>query len=45
MVADSLIKTLSVIQHEHFMEMIRIEDKRELLAFIKREDDLRYAFQ
>ena len=45
MVADGLTKALSVIKHEHFVGMTGIEDKRELLASIKREDDLRDAFQ
>ena len=45
MVANGFTKALSVIKHEHFMEMIEIEDKRELLASIKRQDDLRDTFQ
>ena len=45
MVADGLTKALSVIKHEYFVGMTGIEDKRELLAFIKREDDFRDAFQ
>ncbi len=32
---DDLIKALSLTKHEHFMGIIDIEDKRELLAFIK----------
>ena len=35
MLADGLIKALSVIKHEHFVGMTRIEDKRERLASIK----------
>ena len=45
MVADGLTKALSVIKHEYFVGMTGIEDKRELLASIKREDDLRDVFQ
>ena len=40
MMADGLTKALSVIKHEHFVGMTGIEDKKELLAFIKREDNL-----
>ena len=43
-VADSLIKALSIKKHEHFVGMTRIEDKKELLASIKREENLRDAF-
>ena len=43
--ADSLTKALSVVKHEYFVGMTGIEDQRELLASIKREDDLRDAFQ
>ena len=45
MVADGLTKALSVIKHKDFVGMTGIEDKRELLASIKPEDDLRDAFQ
>ena len=45
MVADGVTKALSVIKHEHFVGMTGIEDKKELLASIKREDDRRDAFQ
>ena len=41
---DSFTKALSVINYEHFVAMIGIEDKKELLASIKRDDDLRDAF-
>lgn len=44
MMADGFTKALSVIKHEHFVGMIRIEDKSEVLAFIKPEDDLEDAF-
>ena len=44
MVANGLIKALSVIKHEYFMGMTEIDDKKELLASIKREDDLRDAY-
>ena len=44
MVTNGLTKALSVIKHKHFMGMTEIEDKRELLTFIKRKDDLRDAF-
>lgn len=39
------LKALSVIKHKYFMEIIEIKDKKELLAFIKREDNFRDAFQ
>ena len=44
-IVDSFTKALSVIKYEHFVAMIGIEDKKELLASIKRDDDLRDAFQ
>lgn len=36
---------LPVIKHKKFIRMISIENQEELLAFIKREDNLRDAFQ
>ena len=45
MVANGLTKALSIIKYEHFMGMIRIEDKRERLAFIKWKDDFKDACQ
>ena len=45
MMADGLTKALSVIKHEHFVGMTGIENKKELLASIKRKDNLRDAFQ
>ena len=36
---------MSVIEHGHFVGMTKVEDKKELLASIKREDDRRDAFQ
>ncbi len=45
MVADGLTKGLSVVQHKGFVRMTGVEDKKELLASIKREEDLGDAFQ
>ena len=42
--ADGFTKDLSIIKHEHFVGMTEMEDKKELLASIKREDDFRDAF-
>lgn len=35
MIANSLIKILSIVKYEYFMRMIEIKDKKKLLAFIK----------
>ena len=43
--ADGFTKGLSVIKYEHFVRIIGIKDKKELLASIKQEDDLRDACQ
>lgn len=45
MIANSFTKFLSVIKHKHFIEIIKIENKKKLLASIKWEDDLKNAFQ
>lgn len=45
MVTDGLTKALSFIKHKNFVEMTKIEDQRERLASIKREDDLKDVFQ
>ena len=45
MMANDFTKTLSVIKHVHFVRIVGIKDNKELLASIKREDDLRDAFQ
>ncbi len=40
MVADGLTKTLSSVQrHDSFVRMTGIEDQKDLLASIKREED------
>lgn len=44
MMANGFTKDLSVIKHEHFVRMIRIEDESKVLASIKLEDDLKDAF-
>lgn len=44
MIADSLIKGLPIINHKHFVGMTNIENKNELLASIKREDNFRDVF-
>lgn len=43
--ADNLVKALLVVKHEYFMGMTKIKDKKELLAFIKQEDNLKDTFQ
>lgn len=43
--ADGITKALPVIKHKHFMKMTEIVDKKQLLASIKWEDNLRDAFQ
>ena len=45
MVADGLTKDLSVVKHKGFVRMTGVEDQKELLASIKREEDLGDAFQ
>lgn len=45
MVTDGLTKALSFIKHKNFVEMTKIEDQKERLASIKREDDLKDVFQ
>ena len=45
MIADGLTKALLINKHEHFVGMTGIEEKRELWASIKQEDDFRDAFQ
>lgn len=44
MMADSLTKALLIIKYKHFMEMTKIENKKKLLAFIKRKNNLRDFF-
>ena len=44
MMADGFINTLSILNPKHFVGMREIEDKKELLASIKREDNFRDAF-
>lgn len=43
--ANGLTKALSVVKYKDFVRMTRIEDQRDGLAFIKKEDNLRDAFQ
>ena len=45
MVANSVTKALLVIKHEYFLRIIKIREKKELLASIKQKDDLRDTFQ
>lgn len=45
MIVDSLRKALLVIKYKQFLGMIRIKNKKELLAFIKLEDDLKDAYE
>lgn len=45
MVANSFIKVLLVIKYKNFLGIIRIEDKKELLASIKQKNDLKNTFQ
>lgn len=44
MIDNSLIKTLLIIKHKHFMSMRKIENKKEILVSIKREDNLKNTF-
>lgn len=44
MVVDELTKALLIIKYKDFVKVTRIEDQREFLASIKREDNLRDAF-
>lgn len=44
-VTDDLIKVLLVIKHKKLVKMTSIEDQKEFLTFIKREDNLRDTFQ
>lgn len=43
--ANGLIKTLTVIKYEHFVKILEIKNKKELLASIKGKDNLKDAFQ
>ena len=45
MLADGLTKALSTAKHEPFVVMISIEDQKDRLAFIKKEENLRDALQ
>lgn len=45
MMANNLTKALSIIKHEYFVEMIKIKDKRKILAFIKQKNNFRDTFQ
>lgn len=45
MIADGLTKALPVIKHKEFVGMTGVKDQEEPLASIKREHDLRDAFQ
>lgn len=45
MIADALTKALSASKHEDFVKMTGIEDQRERLASLKKENDLREALQ
>lgn len=42
--ANSLIKPLSIIKYKYFVKIIGIENKKELLTFIKEENDLKNTF-
>lgn len=42
--ANSLTKALLVIKYKHFIGMTGIKDKKELLAFIKQENNIKDAF-
>lgn len=44
-VIDNLTKFLLVIKHKYFMGIIRIENKKKLLIFIKQKDNFRDIFQ
>lgn len=42
--ANSLIKALIVIKYKYFIRMTEIKDKKELLASIKQENNLKDVF-
>lgn len=41
---NNYIKTLLIIKHKHFVQVIKIKDKKELLAFIKKKTVLKIFF-
>lgn len=43
--ANSLIKAMPVIKYENYLGMTEIKNKREVLASIKQEDDIRDIFE
>ena len=45
MAADGLTTALSIADHESFVGMTSIEDQKDLLASIKKEEDLKDALQ
>lgn len=45
MAADGLTKAFTAANHEAFVGMSGVEDQKDLLASIKREDDLKDALQ
>lgn len=45
MMADVLIKALSVIKYEYFVEITKIKDKKELLISIKQKNNFKEVFQ
>lgn len=44
-IVNNLIKAWSIINHKHFVEMTKIENRKKLLASIKPKDDPRKIFQ
>lgn len=44
MIADGVIKALTLANHKIFIEMIDLKDKRERLVFIKLEEDSKDIF-
>lgn len=44
-ITNGLIKALLIIKHKHFGKMTWIKAKKELLTFIKQENNLKDTFQ
>lgn len=45
MIINNFTKALSVSKYKHYMKMIKIENKNEILAFIKWENYFKNIFQ
>lgn len=45
MIINNFTKALLVLKYKHYMKMIKIENKKELLAFIKWKNNFKNIFQ